>query len=124
MSALIGPTGRPGTCPAAAASIPSHIEGATAGSAKRFAASVVVETAPKWKAISGAVASVAAIVRAAPSATAPPMPPEPIRIAIARRSGAARSRIPTTAAKLSCQPTSAAIRGSTARVTIAATANP
>jgi hypothetical protein len=41
LRAFIGVTGRPGTCPAAAATIPSHIEGATAGRASRFAISVV-----------------------------------------------------------------------------------
>ena len=95
--------------PIAAASMPSHIAGATAGSASRFAARVVVETAPKWKAIRGAVASVAEIVSAAPSASVPAMP----RDRSAPRSPPQRrgeSRIPTTAAKLSCQPTSARSR--------------
>ena len=70
------------------------------------------------------MASVAAMVSAAPSARAPAAPLDPIRATIARRSGAANRRMPTTAAKLSCQPTSAAIRGSIATVTIAATASP
>ena len=74
MTALRASTGKPGTWPPTAASIPSHIAGATAGSASRLAKRVVVESASKWKAISGAVARVAAIVIAAPSASAPRQP--------------------------------------------------
>jgi len=110
-------TGRPGTCEAAAVAIPSHIAGATAGIASTLAKRVVVERVSKWKAISGAVARVAAIVTAAPSASAQRQPPEPIRAAIAARNGAASRKIPTTAAKLSCQPTSDPTPGSTAKVT-------
>ena len=44
-------------------------------------------------------------------------PPPPIRAAIASRSGAASRKIPSTAAKLSCQPMSAAMPGSIASVT-------
>ena len=61
--------------------MPSHIAGATAGSASRLASRVAVESVSKWKAISGAVASVAAIVIAAPSASAR-------RQALRRRAGA------------------------------------
>ena len=104
--------------------MPSHIAGATAGRASRFAASVVVESSSKWKTISGAVASVAAIVIAAPSASARRQPCLPIRARIARRNGAASSRMPSTAAKLSCQPTSAAMPGSSASRTTAANASP
>ena len=77
MTALKASTGKPGTWAAAAESIPSHIAGATAGSASRLANSVTVEIVPKWKAISGAVARVAAIVTAAPSASAWRQPPAP-----------------------------------------------
>jgi hypothetical protein len=88
-----------------------------------LAGSVVIESPPKWKAIRGAVESVAEIVIAAASASARRKPPDPVPPAIARRSGAASRRIPSSAAKLSCQPISAAMRGSTASVTIAATAS-
>ena len=54
------------TWAAAALSMPSHITGATAGSAARFAGSAASEARPKWNAIRGAVASVAATVSAAP----------------------------------------------------------
>lgn len=101
--------------------MPSHIAGAMAGSASRLEIRVVVESASKWKAIKGAVASVAAIVTAAPSARAPRQPRAPTRRASAVRSGLARARMPSTAAKLSCQPTSAAMPGSIAAVTAAAT---
>ncbi len=104
--------------------IPSHIAGATAGSASTLASRVVVETVSKWKAISGAVASVAAIVTARPSASARAQRARP---RAARRSpaasGAASSRMPSTAAKLSCQPTSAATPGSTASVAPSASAS-
>ncbi len=103
--------------------MPSHIAGATAGIARRLAARVVVESVSKWKAISGAVATVAAIVTAAPSASARRQPPAPIRAAIASRSGEASRKIPVTAAKLSCQPMSAATPGSIARVTPSASSS-
>ncbi len=116
MSQFSTSTGRPGIWEAAAVAIPSHIAGATAGIANRLASRVVVESVSKWKAISGAVARVAAIVTAAPSARAPRSAPGPRRAAIARRSGTASRKIPATAAKLSCQPTSAATPGSIASV--------
>ena len=50
-------------------SIPSHIIGATAGSASRLAGNEASDTASKALAISGAVASVAEIVTPAPSAS-------------------------------------------------------
>ena len=66
---------RAGRCPAAAArampsaalTIPSHMAGATAGSASTLAASPASGTEPKWYASRGAVASVAATVIAMPS---------------------------------------------------------
>ena len=78
----------------------------------------MTEKAPNWCAISGAVAIVAASVIAAPSASAPRTDAgsPPISPAIGR----AQSRIPTTAAKLSCQPTSELARGSIASVVPAA----
>ena len=81
---------------------------------------MAIEIASKWKAINGAVARVAAIVIAAPSASARRPAPAPILAAIAARSGAASRRMPSTAAKLSCQPMSAAIAGSSASRTSAA----
>src|SRR5207247_3892796 len=54
---------------AAAPSTPSHMIGAIAGAARRFAGSEASETRPKYSAISGAVPSVAAMVIAAASAT-------------------------------------------------------
>jgi hypothetical protein len=102
--------------------MPSHIAGATAGSASRLASSVVIEIASKWKAISGAVASVAAVVIAAPSASARRQPEAPIRAVIASRSGEASRRMPSTAAKLSCQPTLPAMPGSSANIATAAKA--
>ena len=50
--------------------MPSHMAGATAGSASRLAGSPASGTEPKWWASSGAVASVAATVIATPSARA------------------------------------------------------
>ncbi len=125
-SQFSGPTGIAGTCPAIAASIPSHITGATAGRASRFAGSAVIDTASKWCAIRGAVASVAAIVIAAPSASArchdrrPSPGRDPVRRRSQLRIPSAHSRIPATAAKLSCHPTSELDRGLTTRVTSAA----
>ena len=46
--------------------MPVHITSGMAGSAARFAGSAASDTRSKWKAISGAVASVAATVSAAP----------------------------------------------------------
>ncbi len=118
---LIAATGAPGTWPAAAASIPSHIAGATAGSASRFATGLTRDNSPKWRAINGAVATVAAKVIAAPSASASANGPRaPNRDLTAAATGPAIRRIPSTAAKLSCQPTSAAIPGSIASVIAAA----
>ena len=57
------------TCAAAHASTPSHITGAIAGAASRFAGNAASESCWKCKAISGAVPIVAAIVSAAASAT-------------------------------------------------------
>ena len=108
-----------------AASIPSHIIGAMAGSANRFAGSAAIDTAPKWCANRGAVARVAAIVTPAPSARArraadggsdPSLLLSRIRSLIR----AANTRMPVTAAKLSCQLGSPADRGLSARVSVAA----
>jgi hypothetical protein len=88
-----------------------------------LAISVVVEKVSKWKAISGAVARVAATVTATPSASARRHGPAPSRAVMLLRSEEARSRIPSTAAKLNCQPTSPPIPGSIASVTSAATAS-
>ena len=98
------------------ASIPSHIAGATAGRATRFAASDPTETVPKWCAIRGAVATVAAMLIAVPSASALRGDPggRPPSSSAARRR--VHRKIPTTAAKLSCQPMSEHARGSSARV--------
>ena len=108
--------------PIVAASIPSHIEGATAGSASRLAATVPRGSLPKWKPISGRVARVAATVTETPSESASPnRPARPSRNSRSRsETGRARARIPTTAAKLSCQPTSPAEKGLRPRVRAAA----
>ena len=102
--------------------MPSHITGASATTASRFAGSVTTEKVPNTNAISGAVATVAAIVSAAPSASARRARPG-LGPASSRASGPDSRRIPTTAAKLSCQPTSAAARGSIARVIAAASSS-
>ena len=81
MSAENGVASGSAICAAAAASTPSHITGAIAGAASRFAGSDASETSPKCSAISGAVPTVAAIVIAAASATGPGI----------RRSSAARN---------------------------------
>ena len=96
--------------------IPSHITGATAGAARRFAGSEASETCSKCSAISGAVASVAAAVTAIASATGPGTR---ARRSASPQRGTSASR-PTTAAKDSCQPGSPEARGLTASVTTAA----
>ena len=87
----------------ATASIPSHITGAIAAAASRFAGSAASETCSKWSAISGAVPAVAATVIAATSATGPGT----ARASTARSGGASASSA-TTAANDSCQPGSPA----------------
>src|SRR4029450_2775752 len=54
--------------PSAAFNIPSHIAGATAGSASRLATSPASGTAPKWNATGGAVAGRAGSLPALPAA--------------------------------------------------------
>ncbi len=120
MSQLIGSTGTAGSWPAIPVSIPSHIAGATAGSARRLAGSAASEKVSKWWAISGAVATVAAAVTATPSARARRGEPRRARPASRGARRADQRRIPSTAAKLSCQPTSPLTRGLRARVTAAA----
>ena len=70
-AALNGVARAGASCAAVAASIPSHITGAIAAAASRFAGSAASDTCWKWNAISGAVPTVAAIVMAATSATGP-----------------------------------------------------
>ena len=117
-SHVSGSTGAFGIWASAPESIPSHIAGATAGRATRFAGIAVSETVPKWWAARGAVARVAARVIAAPSARArrTPVPSGARR----RISGGARTSSPATAQNESCQPMSAVARGSIARVAAAA----
>ena len=86
--------------------MPVHITSGIAGRAARFAGSAASDTRSKWKAISGAVASVAATVSAAPMRSGSGS----ARIAPAR--GRASTKMPATAAKLSCHPTSCQARGS------------
>jgi hypothetical protein len=93
--------------------------GATAGAANTFAGSPIGETRPKCSAISGAVATVAAIVIAVASAT----PRGTRRLRSARATRPAPTAIPITAAKLSCQPGSAAARGFASSVTAAASSS-
>ena len=64
------------TVPAATASMPSHMTGATAGTARRLAGSETIETRSKWRASSGAVPRVAAVVSAAASASGAGVPRE------------------------------------------------
>ena len=118
-SAVSGSTGAAGICPSAPASMPSHIAGAIAGRARRLAGIAVSETVPKWWAASGAVASVAARVIAAPSASRR-LPDPPRWAPSTSASGPATASSPATAAKLSCQPTSPVARGSRASVAAAA----
>ena len=109
---------RPGaSCAAAAASMPSHITGAIAAAASRFAGSAASETVPKCIAISGAVPRVAATVMAATSATGPGT-----RRASASRSGGAIASSAPTAANESCHPGSPAARG--LRISVTAAARP
>ena len=69
VSALSSSAGTSETCAGREPSIPIHITGAIAGSATTFATRLTSETRPKWNDISGAVASVAATVIAAPAAS-------------------------------------------------------
>ena len=98
--------------------MPSHMIGATSGRASTLAGRPASETVPKWWAISGAVATVAATVTAMPSASG--------RGQRARAGGAAAGasvRIPATAANESCQPGSPHARGFTPSVTQAASSS-
>ncbi len=81
-----------------------------------MAGSEASETCSKWKAISGAVATVAAAVTAAASATGPG---SPARRSPSRQRGTSASR-PTTAANDSCHPGSPDTRGLSASVAAAA----
>ena len=94
--------------------MPVHITSGIAGSAARFAGSAASDTRSKWKAISGAVARLAATVKAAPMRSGSGSPRS------TPASGRASTKIPATAAKLSCQPTSCHARGSKPSVTVAA----
>ncbi len=107
------------TCPSAAAIIPSHMIGATAGAASRLAGSEASDTRPKWNASSGAVPSVAAVVMAPASATAPGTR----RATSASRMRPDSRRIATTAAKDSCHPGSPAARGLSTSVAAAASSS-
>ena len=113
-SAFSSSAGASETCAAAGASIPIHITGAIAGSASRFAGRATSETRPKWNDISGAVAT-----RRGDRQRAPRVRERLGQRARARRvsGGHEQRRCPTTAAKLSCQPTSCHARGSSASVT-------
>ncbi len=86
----------------------------TAGRARTLAGRLAAETEPKWWAMSGAVATVAATVTAIPSASSRGSRPRRLR------SGGASTMIPATAANDSCQPTSPAARGLSASVAAAA----
>ena len=74
-------------CPSAALTIPSHMAGATAGSASRFAGRPASGTEPKWWASSGAVARVAATLMATPSASARTAMPARPACAVRERCG-------------------------------------
>ena len=100
------------------ASTPSHITGAIAGAASRFAGSAASDTCWKCSAISGAVPSVAAVVIAATSATGPGM-----RRANAARSGCAPASSAATATNDNCHPGSSGARGFSASVTAAASSS-
>ena len=105
--------------PTATAIMASHMAGATAGAASTLAGSETSEAWPKWAAISGAVPSVAAPVRAVASARPRGSP----RRTRPSRTRGASSRMASTAAKLSCQPTSCTARGLTESVTAVASRN-
>ena len=104
------------SCPSAAAIIPSHITGATAGAASTFAGSETSDVRSNWTAISGAVPIVAATVNAIASAN----PAGTRRRRSAAPSGPASTMIAATAAKLSCHPASSTARGLSPSVTAAA----
>ena len=106
-------------CPSATASIASHMAGATAGAASTLAGSDTSDACPKCAAMSGAVPSVAAPVSAVASAS----PRGRRRRTRPSRTRPARTRIATTAAKLSCQPTSSIARGLRASVTAVASSS-
>jgi hypothetical protein len=93
--------------------------GATAGAASTFAGRETSEARPKWAAMSGAVANVAAVVIAVASASPTGSP----RAARCWRSGVARTRRATTAAKLSCHPGSSTARGFSVSVQAAASSS-
>ena len=93
--------------------------GATAGAASTFAGSDTSERRSKYSAMSGAVPSVAAIVTASASARPRGMPAAPSRVRSAGTSASSAS----TAAKLSCQPGSAAACGLQASVSAAASSS-
>ena len=131
--------------------MPSHMAGATAGSARTLAASPASGTDPKWYATRGAVANVAAAVIAMPSqrpsrsardreppcapwpdAARPGGPREPARRSGANSSATRRSlaasgrpasRMPATATNESCQPGSPQARGFRASVAAAASSS-
>ena len=106
--------------------------GATTGRASTLAGRPASGTESKWWASSGAVATVAATVMATPSASACALHRSALGIAgasssTARRStlprGIPKARMPTTAAKESCQPGSAHARGFQASVAAAASSS-
>ena len=116
MSAFSGAHSAGETWASAIATMPSHITGATAGAAARFAGSEASETCSKCSAISGAVAIVAAAVTAAASASGPGTR---ARRSASRHRGASASS-PATAANDSCHPGSPDARGLSASVATAA----
>ena len=93
--------------------------GATAGAASTLAGSETSERRSKCSAMSGAVPSVAAIVTASASARPRGTPAAPSRARSAGTSASSES----TAAKLSCQPGSAAACGFQASVSAAASSS-
>ena len=111
--------GRPGPAPRRAS--PATSPARPPAPPARWRAATTSDACPKCSAMSGAVPSVAATVSAVASARRARQPapqPAPSRT----RRGRARGW-PTTAAKLSCQPTSSVARGLSASVTAAASSS-
>ena len=119
MTAATGAARAGAIWPSPPAIVPSHMTGATAGAASTFAGSEMSDRRSKCSAMSGAVPSVAAAVIAIASASPCGTPAAPSRV----RSAGTSASSETTAAKLSCQPASAAARGFHASVSAAASSS-
>jgi hypothetical protein len=120
-SAISGAASAGDAWPTTAAAAPSHITGATTGTASRLAGTVTHDRRPNVTAMSGVVLAAAATHTASASAAGSGRRGQ--RRAMPARSGGASPIRPSTAAKLSCQPGSPALRGFSARVLAAASSS-